>query len=83
MRIAVFILAGLQVALLIALAVTGGGSDAAGNAMSGAFVTLGGIVMGILLVPALILAINRKHESTALTLTIVSLVLMVVMLASI
>ncbi len=82
MRMAVFVLAGLQVALLVALAVTSGGSDAAGNAMAGAFVTLGGIIMGILLVPALILAINRKSESVALTLTIISLVVMIIGLSS-
>ena len=66
MRNAVFILAAVQIALLILYAVGSGMSDPAGNAMSQAFITLGGILMAILLIPALILAINRKALGVAL-----------------
>ncbi|NNE80846.1 MAG: hypothetical protein HKN18_11310, partial [Silicimonas sp.] len=69
MRNTVFALAAIQVALLILFAVGSGASDAAGNAMSQAFITLAGIVMGILMVPALILAINRKALGVAVGLS--------------
>lgn len=79
MRLAVFILAGLQVALLIAFAAFGtGGSDAAGNAMSAGFVTLGGIVMAVFLVPALILAISGRAGRVALVLAILPLVIVTI-----
>ena len=83
MRIAVFILAGLQVALLILFAVGSGMSDPAGNAMSDAFLTIGGIIMAILLVPALILAINNKAPSVAITLAALSFGIIVFGLANI
>ena len=83
MRNAVFILATVQFALLLLFALGTGMSDPAGNAMSRAFVTLGGIVMGILLVPALILAINRKALHLALTLAIVSMMIAVIGLANV
>ena len=81
MRNAVFILAAAQLGLLVLFAVGSGASDAAGNAMSQAFLTLGGIVMGILLVPALILAINRKALGVALGLAALSLLFAVIGLA--
>lgn len=75
MRTAVFLIAGLQIFLFVYLSITAtGGSDAAGNAMSQGFLALGGIVMAILLVPALILAIVRRAEGFALALAILSLV---------
>lgn len=83
MRNAVFILAAAQVALLVLYAVGSGMSDAAGNAMSQAFITLGGIVMGILMVPALILAINRKALHVALTLAVISMVIATIGLANV
>ena len=79
MRQAVFALAALQILVLIGFAAMGtGGSDPAGNAMSTGYVTLAGIVMAILLAPALILAINRKAENIALGLAVLSLTLIVV-----
>ena len=83
MRNTVFVLAGIQVALLILFAIGSGASDAAGNAMSQAFITLAGIVMGILMVPALILAINRKALGVAVGLSVVSIVVVVFGLASV
>ncbi len=84
MRLAVFTLAGLQGALLIAYAAFGtGGSDAAGNAMGAGFVTLGGIVMAVFLVPALILAISGRGGRVALFLAILPLVIVVVGLSQI
>ena len=83
MRNTVFALAGVQVALLILFAVGTGASDAAGNAMSQAFVTLAGILMGILMVPALILALNRKALGVAVGLAVLSGIVMVAGLASV
>ena len=83
MRNVVFILAAAQVALLVLYAIGSSMSDPAGNAMSQAFITLGGIIMGILLVPALILAINRKALPLALTLAVVSLAIATIGLASV
>ena len=83
MRIAVFILAAAQVGLLIAFAIGSGASDAAGNAMSQAFLTLGGIIMGVFLVPALILAINNKAHGVALALAIIPFAIVLIGLANI
>ena len=51
--------------------------------MSQAFITLAGIVMGILMVPALILAINRKALGLAVGLSVVSVIVVVFGLASV
>ena len=83
MRIAVFILAAAQVGLLIVFAIGSGASDAAGNAMSQAFLTLGGIIMGVFLVPALILAINNKAHGVALALAIIPFAIVLIGLANI
>ena len=82
MRAAVFLLAGLQLGLLILFAVSTGASDPAGTAMSQGFVTLGGIVMAVFLAPALILAINRKAPGLALFLAIIPLLLVILGLAN-
>ncbi len=82
MRTGVFILAAIQVALLVLYAVGSGMSDAAGNAMSQAFITLAGILMAILLVPALILASNNKALNVAMTLAVISLLIVTVGLAN-
>ena len=83
MRRGVFILAGIQVALLIFYAIGSGMSDAAGNAMSQAFITLAGILMAILMVPALILASNNKALNVAMTLSVISLLIVTIGLASV
>ena len=83
MRNGVFILAGVQLTLLGFYAVGMGMSDPAGNAMSQGFITLGGIVMAILLVPALILAINNKGLTVATTLAVISMAIIGIGLASI
>ena len=67
MRVTVLIVAAAQIAGFVYLALTRTtGSDAAGNAMAQGFVTLAGIVIAICLVPALILAVNRKALPLAL-----------------
>ncbi len=66
MRIAVFVLAALQIALFIFVALSFAEIGAGG------FVTLGGIIMAVLLAPALILAINRRALGIALGLIILS-----------
>lgn len=81
MRNTVFVLAALQVALLILFAIGSGASDAAGSAMSQGFITLGGIIMAVFLVPALILAINRKAPGMSVTLALIPFVLILIGLA--
>jgi len=83
MRNTVFVLAALQVALLILFAIGSGGSDAAGNAISQGFITLGGIIMAVFLVPALILAINRKAPGASVTLALIPFVLILIGLANV
>ncbi len=75
MRNTVFILAAIQVCIFVLFAVNTGGSDAAGNAKSQGFVTLGGIIMAVFLAPALILAITRKALGVALALAILPLLI--------
>ena len=70
MRNAVFALAAIQIGAFVLLMAGSGGSDAMGNAMSRAFVSIFGIVLAIFLIPALILAINRKALGVALALTV-------------
>ena len=77
MRIAVFIIAGVQFAPFLLFAFTQTtGSDPAGNAMAQGFAMIIGMVMGVFLVPALILAVNRKALGIALGLSIVPLLLL-------
>ena len=66
MRIAVFVLAALEIALFVFLAVSFVEIGASG------LVTMAGIIMAVLLAPALILAINRRALGLALGLTILS-----------
>ena len=70
MRIAVFVIAALQIALFIFVALVFAEMGAGG------FVTLGGIIMAVFLAPALILAINRRALRVALSLTIISLLIL-------
>ncbi len=83
MRNTVFILAAAQVALLVLYSVGSGMSDPAGNAMSQAFLTIAGIIMAILMIPALILAINRKALNVALSLAVLSMMIAVIGLANV
>lgn len=83
MRMGVFILAAIQVALLVLHAIGSGASDAAGNAMSQGFITLAGILMAILMVPALILASNNRALNVAMTLAVISLLIVTVGLANV
>ena len=73
MRILIFLLAGLQVAGFVYIAL---GSDTGLDGTG--LITLGGLVLAICLAPALILAINRKALGLALGLTCIPLVLAVV-----
>lgn len=82
MRIAVFLLAALQIALVALVGMTGTtGGDAAGNAMAAGLTTAAGIVLAVFLVPAVILAIGRRAERLALVLAILPAALFVVFLA--
>lgn len=57
MRMTVYIIAAIEIAAFVLLALTGtDGSDPAGNAMASGFVTIGGMAMVLFLIPALILA---------------------------
>ena len=69
MRMAVYVIAAIEIAVFVLLALTGsGGSDPAGNAMSGGFVTIGGMAMALFLIPALILAMVGRALWIALLL---------------
>ena len=82
MRLAVLIIAGVQLAVLAYIGLTGTiGSDPAGNAMAHGFVTLAGIAMAVCLVPALILAISQRAQKLALLLSLLPLVVLVLLFA--
>lgn len=83
MRNIVFGLAILQVVVLIAYYVGCSASDAAGNAMSSAFVTFGAILMVILTAPAVIMAVNRTRLTLAMWLVIISTFIVVFGLAAV
>lgn len=78
MRLAIFILAALQLGFLVLFASGLSSFGPADYATDRSYLPIIGIAMGILLTPALILAINRKSLGTALGLTLVppSLVLL-------
>lgn len=83
MRIATFTLAIGQIAFLALLMITSGGSDAAGNAMSSAFIDLAVLFTALFLVPAVVLASIKKAPRLALGLAIASAFLLAFGLAAI
>lgn len=76
MKITVYILAVAQVLLLLILVLGSGGSDAAGDAMAGGFAALGGILLIMFLMPAVLLARAGKALPLALGLTLLPLILL-------
>ena len=73
MRWAVFVLAALQVVMFVLYALGRPATDPDGTVIPQGAVTLAGMGMAISLVPALILAINRKALHVALTLALIPL----------
>ena len=82
MKRAVQILVAVQVIgfAIIAFGSAGGGSDAAGRAMTEAFLLLGGLVLLVFLLPALLMAPHPRTEKFALVLALVPLGVAAVML---
>ena len=74
MRWAVFVLAALQVVMFTLYALGRSATDPDGAVIPQGAVTLAGMGMAIFLVPALILAINRKTLRVALTLALIPLI---------
>ncbi|MCV6592835.1 MAG: hypothetical protein OIF48_07795 [Silicimonas sp.] len=70
MRLAVFLLAALQLGFLVLFATGSGELDPADYATDRSYITVIGIAMGVLLTPALILAANRKSLGIALCLVL-------------
>ncbi|MDA8586400.1 hypothetical protein N9L47_09045 [Rhodobacteraceae bacterium] len=73
MRLAVFLLAAIQGVLFVLYALGRPATDPDGATIPQGAVTLAGMVIAIFLVPALILAINRKAPRLSLTLALIPL----------
>lgn len=82
MRLAVFLIAGAEIALFVYVALTQTtGGDAAGNAMAQGFVAVAGMALAVLLAPALILAVTNRALKVAFGLAVLPFVLTLLLLA--
>jgi hypothetical protein len=83
MRVAIFVIAGLQAALLLAavLSLLFGGADPAGQALGEAYTALAAIAVGACVVPALALAWSHRLLPLALMLSLAAPLALAVLIA--
>ena len=78
MRVAVFVVTAVQVLIVVGFAISLSGVSDAGQSLVAGQVTLIGIIMAVLMVPALILAIVGRGVGMALTLSLIALLVLII-----
>ena len=82
MKMTIYVLAVAQVLLFLLMMLGTGMPDPAGNAMAGGILGLGGILLVMFLLPAVLLARAEKALPLAFGLTVIPLILLVMVAGS-